>query len=142
MKTYDPNLYTLVLAGIPIPTKGYADGEFIKVERDEDAFTAVVGTDGDVVRAKNHNKMAKVSFTVMQTADINAILATLALIDENSDTGAGVGPFLMKDRGGSTVYAAPESWIEKAPEPTLDKTVTSRTWIIRIAKLNGFDGAT
>lgn len=48
-KTYDPALYTVAVAAIPIK-KGYADGEFISIKRDTDAFTDVAGTDGDVAR--------------------------------------------------------------------------------------------
>jgi hypothetical protein len=138
-KTYDPALYTIAIAAIPI-NKGYADGEFITVERETDAFTDVAGTDGDVARAKQHDKRATCTLTLMQTAEANALLSTLALLDENADNGAGVGPFLLKDRGGLTVHTAAECWVMRMPDVTLDKGVTARQWKIRIASLNSFEG--
>jgi hypothetical protein len=136
---YDPNLYTLVIAGLPI-TDGYADGEFIKVERESDAFVDVAGTGGDVARAKQQDKRATCTFTTLQTAKINAALSALAAIDENNDNGAGVGPFLLKDRGGLSIHAAQECWIMRMPDVTLDKGVTGRQWKVRIAKIKSFEG--
>ena len=138
-KNYDPALYTVAIAAVPI-SKGYADGEFIKIERDSDAFTDVVGTDGEVARAKSHDKRATCTLTLLQTSDGNALLSTLAALDEAADNGAGVGPFLLKDRGGLTLHAAAECWVMKLPDVTLDKGVTARAWKIRIANLVSFEG--
>lgn len=141
LKHYDPVLYTIVVAGLPISTlKGYADGEFLTVEWDSDSFTDVAGTDGGVARAKMHDRRATVTLTLLQTAEANAALAALALLDSNTDNGGGVGPFLMKDRGGNTIYAAEHCWIARTPEPTLDKVVTTREWKIRVAELTGGEG--
>lgn len=140
MKTYDPNLFSLVIAGIPIPAKGYADGEFINYTRDAQQFTDSVGTDGEVTRAKQHDKRATITFSTMQTAEINAILSTLANLDYETDGGAGVGPFLLKDRGGLTVLAGADCWIAKLPDGSLGKDPTARAWMIRVANLKSFEG--
>jgi hypothetical protein len=139
VKTYDPALYTIVLAGVPIK-KGYADGEFIKVARDTDAFTDVAGADGEVARAKQRDKRATCTLTLLQTAEANALLSTLALLDETADNGGGVGPFLLKDRGGLSVNSAESCWVKRMPDVTLDKGVTARVWEIRIASLDAFEG--
>lgn len=137
---YDPKLYSLVLAGIPIPAKGYADGEFIKIDRDAQAYTDVVGTDGAVTRARQWDQRATCTFTTMQEAAVNAILSTLLLADQNSDNGAGIGPFLLKNRAGLTVHAGAECWIAKMPDVSLDKGATGRAWMIRIPSLKSFEG--
>lgn len=137
---YDPALYTLVIAGIPIPAKGYADGEFIRIDRDSDAFTDTVGTDGSVTRNRSHDQRATCTFTTRAKAEINAVLSVLHNADLNSDNGAGIGPFLLKDRNGLTVHAAEECWIAKMPDVGLDKTVGPRAWKIRIAALESFEG--
>jgi hypothetical protein len=139
-KTFDPKLYSIVIAGIPIPAKGYADGEFIKIEWDTDGFTDVAGTDGDVTRAKQHDKRATVTFSTMVKAAINAVLSTLYNLDVNSDEDAGVGPFFLNDRSGTTVYESPECWIARMPDPGLDKTPTARQWKVRCSALAGFEG--
>jgi len=139
-KTYDPTLYSLVIAGIPIPAKGYADGEFIRWERDSDSFTDVAGTDGEVTRAKQYDKRATITFTLMQSSEMNAVLSTLANLDESTDGGAGIGPFLLKDRGGLTVLAGKDCWIAKMPDGSLDKNPTARAWKVRVANLKSFEG--
>lgn len=138
--TYDPNLHTLVIAGLPIPAKGYADGEFIRIERDTDGYTDVSGTDGSVTRAKQHDKRATCTFSTMQGAPINAVLSALYLIDENSDNGEGVGPFLLKNRNGTVLHEAESCWIAKLPDAILDRNPTVRPWKIRIASLTSFEG--
>lgn len=140
METYDPKLYTVVVAALPIDAEGYADGEFIKVERDTDGWTDVAGTGGGVARAKQHDKRATVTLTLLQTSPMNAVLSTLAVLDDESDNGAGVGPFLLKDRGGLSVYAAAACWVARMPDVTLEKNVVARQWKIRIAKLKAFEG--
>jgi hypothetical protein len=139
-KLYDPKLYSLVIAGIPIPAKGYADGEFIKLERDAQAYTDYAGTSGDVTRVRQHDKRATLTFTTAQEADINAVLSTLHAADQNADNGAGIGPFLLKNREGLTLHGAKECWIAKLPDVTLDKGITARAWMIRIAELSSFEG--
>lgn len=139
-KLYDPKLHTIIIAGIPIPPVGYADGVFLKIERNSAKFVKVVGTDGSVTRAKMGDDSAQATFSTMQKADINSVLSTLYNLDANSDNGEGIGPFLVKDRGGVTLYEAAQCWISQPPNPTFDKTPTSRDWIIEIEKLESFEG--
>jgi len=139
VKNYDPTLYTIVAAGIPVD-KGYADGEFITVEREGDAVTDVAGTDGSVTRAIVKDNRATVTIKLMQSADVNALLSALFLLDQNAPNGAGVGPFLLKDRGGTTVLAGDACWIAKTPDVKLDKTPTPREWKLRVANLKEFHG--
>lgn len=140
METYDPKLYTVIVAAVPVDAEAYADGEFIKLERDTDKFTDVAGTGGGVARAKQHDDRATCTLTLLQTSPMNAVLSTLANLDANTDGGQGVGPFALKDRGGSTAHAASKCWIARMPDVTLEKGVTARQWKIRIAKLNQFEG--
>lgn len=140
MQNYDPKQYTLVLAAIPIPTKGYADGEFIKIERSSPAYTKKIGTCGTVTRVRMHDKSATCTFTTMQHAEINAVLSTLYNSDINSENGAGIGPFLLKDRNGLTVHAGKNCWIAKLPDVQLDKDVTARAWQVDIDELESFEG--
>jgi hypothetical protein len=137
---YSPNLYSLVIAGIPIPFKGYAQGTFIELDRDSDKYVDEVGTDGQVIRVKMFDDRATVTFTTMQEAAINAVLSTLYQADVNSDNGAGVGPFLLKNRGGLSIHEAQECWIAKLPPVKLSNGAEARPWKIRIAQLTSFEG--
>ena len=52
VRTYDPKAVAVLIGGVPIG--GFADGTFISVERDNDTFQKVSGSDGIVSRAKSN----------------------------------------------------------------------------------------
>lgn len=98
---YDPNLVTIIVAGIPI-LSGFAEDEMCTFEREGDDFLDVAGVDGEVTRSKNLDNRGTFTLKLMQSSQFNNALSALRLLDKNADNGAGVGPFLLKDRGGST----------------------------------------
>lgn len=136
---YDPNEVSIVVAGIPIEG-GFADGSFIEIEQESDDFEDVVGTDGDVTRSKTNDRRATCTLTLMSSANANLLLSAISNIDRKASNGAGVGPFLVKDNQGSTLFAAEKSWVAKPPTAVFDKTATPRAWKIRIADLERVDG--
>lgn len=135
-KKYNPADVSIIVVGIPI--SGYADGTFITVERDEDAFTKQIGTDGEVTRSKSNNKTGNATLTLMQTSASNALLSALHALDELS--GNGVGPFLMKDNSGNTVHAAQNCWIRKYPTSEWAREAGAREWVIDMDVLNSYEG--
>ncbi len=137
---YVRNPRTLGLVGNLKACLDQAQGEFIKLERDSQKYTDEVGTDGQVLRIKMFDDRATVTFTTMQEAAINSVLSTLYQADVNSDNGAGVGAFLLKNRAGLTIHEAQECWVAKLPDVTLSNGVTNRPWMIRIAQLRTFEG--
>lgn len=137
-KHYDADQVTVAIAGIPI--SGYADGEFLTLTMESDAFTDVVGTDGDVTRSKTNDRRATCTVKLMQSSDSNDLLSALYNTDQKAPNGAGVGAFLIKDRQGRSLFAATACWIMKAPDISLDRTATAREWTIRVAELERFDG--
>ena len=140
-KIYDADLVSINIAGIPI-SSGYADGEFLRVEKETDDFTDVAGTDGEVTRSKTKDARATITLILMQTADSNATLAALSQLDRNTPNGAGVGALLIRDRQGTSLYTATECWIMKSPDAAFDREATSREWIVRCATLVDFTGGT
>lgn len=140
-KVYDADQVSVSVGGIPI-TGGFADGEFLRIEFEGDAFSDVVGTDGEVTRSKTNDRRATATLLLMQTADANNLLAALAQADRIGSNGAGVGAFLVRDRQGTSLYQAAECWIAKTPDVTFDREATAREWKIRIAVLEDFTGGT
>lgn len=138
LRHYDPDQISLLVAGIPI--KGFADGEFLTLEMEADAFSDVVGSDGEVTRSKTNDNRATATIKLMQSSDSNDLLSALYNTDLKAPNGAGVGAFLVRDRSGRSLYAATACWIMKAPDISLDRTATAREWVIRIANLERFDG--
>lgn len=137
-KVYDPDQISIVLSGIPI--SGYADGEFVRIEKESDAFTDVVGTDGEVSRSKTRDDRGTVTFILMQTSDSNILLSALHLLDKNAPGGAGIGALLVRDARGTSLYSSAECWISKEPDVTMDREPTAREWTCRAAKLVSVHG--
>ncbi len=131
---YDPNNITIVGAGVPIDG-GFADGAFVEIAYDSDAFVDVVGTDGDVTRSKTNDRRATITISLMSSSNNNTLFSLIHNIDLGQDNGAGVGPALIKDNQGTTLFAAEKSWVMKTPDRTFDKTATAVVWKIRCADL-------
>lgn len=139
MKFYDSNRLTITIGAVLVD-KGFADGEILSIAWDTPGFEDVAGTDGEVSRSKTNDKRATLTLRLMQTAEANAALSTLYNLDLATDNGGGVGPLLVADEGGNTLYAAESCWLQKMPDASFDRTPKEREWTIRVAKLNGFEG--
>lgn len=138
-KVYDADEVSASLGGIPL-NKGTADGEFLRISMETDAFTDVVGTDGEVTRSKSNDRRATVEVILMQTSDTNDLLSALHVADLNAPGGVGIGSFLVRDRQGRAVFQADKAWISKEPDVVYDRGATARSWMLRVAHLRSFHG--
>lgn len=136
VKTYNPADVLLVVAGIPI--SGYADGTFITCGRDNPSFNSGTGSDGEGWRAKSNDKSGTCTLTLLQTSLSNDALSALSALDEAS--GDGVGPFLLKDNSGRTLYEAETCWLEKPADSEFAREQSNREWVIKTDKLIPFVG--
>ena len=136
-KTYDAKNISMIVGTKPIT--GLADGSYLTVRRNEDAWTLQIGADGEGVRSKSNNRSGQFEFNLLQGSDQNDFLSELALADEISN--GGVVPILVKDNLGNSLYAAESAWIKKVPDSEFAKENGSRTWIIETAQLNVFIGS-
>lgn len=132
VKIYDADQVTLSTFGFLVDS-GFADGEFISIEHLQPRRTSKQGTDGEIVTSKTTGsgkpKHGKMTVKLMQTSDGNSKYAAVAEIDDRSPNGAGVGPFLVRDRSG-TMLMAGNCWIEEVPDPTFDREATPREWVL------------
>jgi len=124
--TYNPSDILVVIAGIPIT--GYVEGTFVSIARENDSYTRGTGADGGHWRAKSNDKSAIITLTLLQTSLSNAELSALSKLDEAD--GAGVGPLLIKDNGGLSLYTAESCWIAKPADVEFAREVTDREWQI------------
>ena len=137
---YSADKVTIVIAGIPVEG-GLADGEFLKIERDNDArFIVHKGTDGSITRSKSLDKLHKVTLKVARSSAVNDKLSALINLDDKSDNGACVGPFLVQDLSGRALYAGARSWVHDDPDPSFDREQTDNEWTIFVADMTRFDG--
>jgi hypothetical protein len=130
--TYDPKQVAVIVGGIPMG--GFADGTFVTVERNSDAYTKVSGGDGIVSRAKSNDKSGSITFTIQQTSPSNDILSGFALLDEMSNNG--IVPVIIQDFSGRTTAVSAFGWIKKSPKAEFSKEITNREWVIDCADLD------
>lgn len=135
-KTYDPSQVAIIVGGFQIT--GFADGSFVTIARNADAFALYVGTDGEGTRAKSNNKSGRITLTLAQSSDSNAILSGIAAADELSNNG--IVPVLIKDNSGVSLFAAETAWIVKSPDSEFGREVGTREWILETDNLAVFVG--
>lgn len=131
VRTYDPKMVVLVVKGTPI--SGYADGTFIRITRNSDTFTKVVGSDGATSRAKSNDFSGTLEITLAQTSPSNLFLQALAVQDELSNTG--VVPFQVKDLSGLSEYSSGLAWVRKPADVEFGKDISNRVWTMDCADL-------
>lgn len=136
VKTYSPKKVQLIVLGNII--SGFAAGTFIVASREVDAFTKILGGDGEVARTQSANRSGEVTITLLQTSGSNDILSAIAVADELA--GTGIGPIIIKDTGGSTVLFSGEGWIRKQPDVEFADEAGDREWIIDMASMDYFVG--
>ncbi len=108
---------------------GFAPGSRISVKF-PDAFTKQVGSDGEVARSRSNDNTAQVTLTLMQSSFSNDALSAVHNADKAVPFGAGVGPLLIKDLNGTSLFTAPQAWITKAADSEYAQEVGSREWTI------------
>ena len=136
VRSYDPKQSSIIVSGNII--EGYADGTFINVERNEDAFSLVIGSDGSGTRTKSNNRSGRMTITLNQSSPSNDILQGLVTADELS--GGGIFSALHKDGSGNTINAAETAWIVKSPSQEFSNESSNREWIIETDNLEAFVG--
>lgn len=134
--TYDPSLITLSVAGIVLD--GFAEDEFVSIEQNAKRFEHKVGVLGEAARARILDRSGLCTVTLLATAASNDDLSALAASDDVTPNGGGIGAFVLRDRGGTTLVQAADCWIEEVPPIALGRAVGNRVWKIRLGKMNTF----
>lgn len=136
LKLYDPKNLSFIVAGRVMD--GFAPGTFLSIERTNDAFTKIVGADGQMERSKSNDKSGTYTGTFMQTSEANLFLSGLFATDEIS--GVSTFPVLVRDTNGNSLYASAQSWIRKLPVADYAQEGQPRVWIIDCAELDVIEG--
>jgi hypothetical protein len=140
VSNYDPDRVSFIFAGVPV--EGFADGTFISVEQNEDAFVLAIGSDGEACRAKSNNRSAKITLTLLQTSRSNQLLTAFYQTDIISPSGDGIAPLLIKDNSGTSLHLAEKAWITKIPAATYAREAENREWVFETNELiNNVGGA-
>lgn len=138
MATYDPTQFGIIFGASILG--GFSDGSFLTVQRNEESFSIRTGVDGTTARAKNANKSARITLTLMATSESNDVLAAAAQADEL--TSSGVQSFLMRDNNGTTLVTAARCWVTKPADIEYGREVGDRQWVLETDNCQIFVGST
>lgn len=138
MATRDLDPKQVIVTFGEVELSGFADGTYVSIERDEDAWTKHVGADGEVGRIRNRNRCAGVTVTLAEYSPANDLLMAYALADERD--GSGKKPITVKDLLGTTIAHAPVAWVKKLPVVEKAKEVTDREWVFDTGPMDIFAG--
>jgi hypothetical protein len=126
VRTYDPKLIVVTFGSVTIT--GYADGTFLTIAGNGDAFSKVRGADGGVDRVNMNQADYAVTLTLKQTSITNDQLSALHSADKLGN--AGKLPLVVKDLNGTTLFSAPQAWVAKEPDPEFSAELSNREWRI------------
>ena len=136
MKTYIPQEVSVIVGGNIM--SGFADGTFVQAERDEDAFSFTPSTSGGGTRTKSASKSGKVTITLHQASESNAILSDIASKDEKD--GSGVVAIMIRDNSGKTLHKSDAAYITKMPQSQFGKELQNREWVFQCEELSMYEG--
>jgi hypothetical protein len=131
-KIYNSSEVMITFSALPFEG-GFAEGEFVSWSWDSNVADDVVGTDGEVSVSVNNDARATVTIKLMQTSPLNRVLVQLMNLRRRGGGALGIGPFALVVGHTGETLVAPESWVMKAPDGSLDATATTREWQIRLA---------
>jgi hypothetical protein len=137
-KNFDPNQYIVSFANIIV--QGYVSDTFIEASRNEDAYTEVVGAQGDVIRVRNNNKTGIVTLTLQDVSPTNDAFSTRVAADELTPGGIAAAPLVIKNLNGTTLIFVENAWIRKIADMNVSTEPGPRVWVISCAELEMFVG--
>lgn len=132
-KFYDSSQVFVTLGGRPLQS-GRAEGDFVTTAFEADAFTKVVGADGEVAVSRSNDRSATIKLKFMQTSEGHKLLTQLYAAQLASSNGA-LLDFELRDLTGSLLEHAAKCWIQKAPDSSYGATVGEREWTLGCAEL-------
>jgi hypothetical protein len=130
-KQYDPGLTSFTWG--PIQPTMFADGTFIVVEYEADAFSKRTGSGGDTVRTRQRNRSGSITLTLLKEDPANSLIMAIAKIDQES--GLGVRPALVRNLNSTALAAAPSAWVRKIPNLEFADVSGVVEWVFDIAGL-------
>jgi len=127
------NLARCIVTVGTIPISGFGDGDAIVIAKDSDAWTKTVGADGEVCRHKTNNESGSITFNLMYSAAVTALLDALRTAD--ALTGAGTVPINVTDLASGSEFFVPAAWLKKSPDVTLGREAGDRQFVFDCTRI-------
>jgi len=126
VRTYDPKQVSQTAAGSII--EGFAEGEMISVDRNEDSANLSIGSKGEGTRAVTNNRSGRVTLTLQQTSPSNGVLDAQRIAMEL--TSGGIFTFFGKDNLSGDTWEGTTAWIVKPATMGFSNETSNREWIM------------
>lgn len=131
---YSPKDVVCSWNGIAIT--GFAPDSFLRLQRNSDLVTPVVGAGGDVALTRNADKTGTIEIELMQTAESNQYLNALYAKQENMELELGIASnFIIYDPSGSVMATGVNAWLQALPDVELGADQNSKVWTFGCEKL-------
>ena len=124
MQTYDPKKIIVIFGARQLT--GMAEDSIVSIAPNGDGLQTYVGADGDVARSLDPDATYEVTVSLNTTSASNDYLSNMYNYDR--ETGDGIAPLLIKDLAGTTLFSAPEAWVNNMPEASRGLTVDTQEW--------------
>lgn len=141
-KDYDPTAVSIALGapGSSHTISGLADGTFVSIDRNNQAWTVVSGAGGEHARSKSSDRSGTITLTLMQTSISNDYLSQMMTDDETSNSGKRTLNII--DANGDTVVICSEIWVQQAPTIEYGKDLGDREWTLEAGDIDIIVGGT
>lgn len=131
---YSPKDVVCSWNGIAIT--GFAPDSFLRLQRNSDLVTPVVGAGGDVALTRNADKTGTIEIELMQTAESNQYLNALYAKQENMELELDIASnFIIYDPSGSVMATGVNAWLQALPDVELGANQNSKVWTFGCEKL-------
>lgn len=131
VQTYDPKDIALTLDGQLL--SGFAE-DIVAAERENAQVDDLSGAQGDVTRVMTNDKRGTVTISLLPTSPSNLILSNLANADGVGQVNK-VFPIIIKDNRGDDLLQGEDAWVSQPPRVVFNKSIETREWTIRVARL-------
>ena len=121
--------FSLNFAGIAIDNGG-GDGGWVEVEFPQ-GFDAKTGVHGDVVTYKTANSITPVRITLLKESDYNRQLFEVYVADKLSESGAGIGSFILEDSNSGWEVSG-DARIIQPPTYNIQAESQEGTWTLQL----------
>jgi hypothetical protein len=125
---------------LAVPLQGKGDGPFCRIRYMSPAFSSKAGSDGLVSRSRSNDQRAEVTIILETTSASNAALSAAITAGLNFRNGRDIGPLLIQDMSGFSLYTAEKAWVVQFPDREYARETGQAEWKIECAKLVAFEG--
>lgn len=131
--TYDPKKFLVILGARQI--QGYAEDDMVTIKPLGEGMQLFSGADGEVARSVDPNSAFEITLALSTASKSNDYLS--ALYNADRKNGTGVLPLIIKDLAGSTVFFAPQAWVQNFPENKRGRKIDTQEWTLNTGQVAG-----